>query len=321
MIETPLSVLEVTVVESGRQPRDAITGAVELARRVEEFGYRRVWYAEHHYSPGLADFPPAVVIAHVAAVTSTIRVGSGGVLAPNHAPLSLAEQFAALSALHPGRIDLGIGRGPGTFDEATARALRRGAAPTTDEEYGEDVAAILRHAADRPEVPEPWLLASSTAGAGLAARLGLPLAFAHHLKPENTAECLDLYRTSFTPSRWCETPQVILSVQTVCASTQADAEALVRPADIAMLSLLVEGRERQLLDPRAAAEHVFTAQEENVLATMRRHQILGTPQTVRRRLTETAERFGVDELMLVTPVYDWENRARSFQLITQARTG
>lgn len=164
---------------------------MQVAERAEELGFQRVWYAEHHSSPMLMDFPPAVVIAHVAAVTSSIRVGSGGVMAPNHAPLSVAEQFAALAAIHPGRVDLGIGRGPGTMDQLAARALRWGAPAATQEEYAQSVREILSLAGSRDEVPEPWLLSSSAAGAALAAELGLPMAFGSHLRPGNTAEAVD----------------------------------------------------------------------------------------------------------------------------------
>ncbi|GHA71025.1 MULTISPECIES: MsnO8 family LLM class oxidoreductase [Streptomyces] len=191
-----------------------------------------MWYAEHHGSIAQIDFPPAVVIAHVASATQAVRVGFGGGLAVNHSPLSLAEQFGALASFHPGRIDLGVGRGPGTFDPVAARALRRGEDPATDEEYQDDVASILQYVADRPEIPEPWLLASSPAGATLAARLGLPLAFAYHIRPEGIAEALRRYRDIFQPSRWCDAPHVMLSVQTICADTEAAAAVLARHIEV-----------------------------------------------------------------------------------------
>jgi luciferase family oxidoreductase group 1 len=317
MIEIPLSVLEVLAVEAGRAPSEIIPGIVEVAQTVERLGYRRVWYAEHHSSLALVDFPPAIVIAHVAAVTDTIRVGSGGVLASNHAPLSLAEQFGALASLHPGRIDLGVGRGPGTFNPAAARALRRGADPATDKEYHDDVALLLQYADERQEMSEPWLLASSPAGAALAADLGLPLAFAYHIRPKAAAEALERYREDFRPSKWCESPHVMLSIQAVCAETDAAAAALARPVEIQRASLATQKVDQPLLDVRTAAAHVFTAEEEDIVNETRSYQVQGSPEAVRARLAELAGRFGAGELMLFTPVYDSRDRARSFELIME----
>jgi luciferase family oxidoreductase group 1 len=320
MIAVPLSILEIAVIQSNRPPAEILHGAVSLARRVEQLGYRRIWYAEHHKSPALADFPPSVVISHVAAATATIRVGSGAVLAPNHAPLSLTEQFGALAAIYPDRIDLGIGRGPGTLDEVTVRALRRGAPPASNEEYGEDVAAILEFAAERSDVPEPWLLCSSPAGARLAARLGLPMAFAYHLKPENTAESVQLYREEFRPSRWHEEPRVMLSILTICADSEARAAELARPFVILHSELMAGTSEHSMLSPEAASAHAFTNREQETLAALRAHQAQGTPDAVERRLAETVDRFGADELMLYTPIYNPKERARSFELLAAAST-
>jgi luciferase family oxidoreductase group 1 len=288
---------------------------VDVARTIERCGYRRVWYAEHHASPALADYPPAVVIAEVASATSRIRVGSGGVLAPNHTPVSLAEQFAALCSFHPGRIDLGVGRGPGTPDDATARALRRGAGPATDAEYRNDVAALLQQAAGRQDVPEPWLLASSSAGASLAAHLGLPLVFAYHLRPKNTSEALERYRAEFRPSSWCETPRVMLGVKAICAETDAAAAALARPSEILGVALALQKGEQQWPDNQAAAAHVFTPEEEKIADESRSYQVLGSPETVRGRLREIAGLFGAEELILWTPVPDSKDRSRSYELI------
>jgi luciferase family oxidoreductase group 1 len=286
----------------------------EVARGVEQLGYSRLWYPEHHATAGIADFPPAIVSAHIAAATSTIRVGSGGVLAPNHVPLSVAEQFGALAALHPGRIDLGIGRGPGTLDQQVTRALRRGADPTTDPEYAEDVADILRRVGERADTPEPWLLSSSPAGAGLAARLGLPVAFAHHLRPQNTAEAIAVYRSDFQPSRWSDSPRVLLSVLVFCADTDADAQLLARPFDITLSTAMTEGRDILMPTPQDAAAHVFTAKAQEFIEGFRAGVVLGDPGTVAGGLTELAGRFDADELMLTTPVYDPKDRIRSFEL-------
>jgi luciferase family oxidoreductase group 1 len=318
MIQIPLSVLEVLTVESGRTPRETLPGVLDVAQAVETFGYRRVWYAEHHSSIAQIDFPPAVVVAHVASATQTIRVGSGGVLAVNHSPLSLAEQFGALASFHPGRIDLGVGRGPGTFDPVAAQALRRGAGPATEEEYQNDVAAILGYAAERPEVPEPWLLASSEAGATLAGRLGLPLAFAYHIKPEATAGALERYREAFRASRWCEAPYVMVCVQAICAETEAAAAVLARPIEVHRAALFTQRVDQPLLGVHAAAAHVFTAEEEVVVHKGRAHQVQGDPAQVGARLAELADRFSADELMLYTPVSDSKDRARSFELLRDA---
>jgi luciferase family oxidoreductase group 1 len=315
VIDLPLSILEVAAFEAGTSAAEAIPGSVRLAQRADQLGFQRIWYAEHHSSQLLADFPPAVVIAHMAAVTSSIRVGSGGVLAPNHVPLSLAEQFAALAAFHPGRIDLGIGRGPGTMDEQTARALRRGAPTASDEEYGEAVAEVLGLVGERQEVPEPWLLSSSAAGATLAAELGLPVAFAYHLRPQNALEALERYRDRFKPSRWGDAPRVMLSVTAACAETEAEAAHLSRPFDIARLGLVSGRGEQALLSPEEAAQHAFTAEEQEILGNHSRARAQGTPEQVARHLAETGSRFGADELMLLTPVYDATSRIRSIELI------
>ncbi|MGW1787750.1 LLM class flavin-dependent oxidoreductase [Streptomyces tubercidicus] len=318
MFDIPLSALEVAMVQTGARAVDTLRDTAAFAQGLERLGYHRIWYAEHHHSPAIGAFPPVVLTAHAGALTSAIRLGSGGVLAPNHAPLTLAEQFGTLAALHPDRIDLGIGRGPGTFDEATARALRRGAAPATDTEYEGDVSAILSFLLDEVALgplPEPWLLASSTAGATLAAQLGLPVAVAHHIRPDNTQAVLDRYRAEFTPSRWCERPRVLLCVETVCADTAEEAAWRVGPMDVVKAGLLKGLSEIPFPTPADAAAHPFTAEERRALAGFRAQQAVGTPETVVARLTQLAGETGADELMLTTPVYDLGDRLRSYELI------
>ncbi|MFV0135897.1 LLM class flavin-dependent oxidoreductase [Streptomyces sp. HMX87] len=319
MIAVPLSVLEVAMVQAGADAAETLRDTTEFAREVESMGYRRIWYAEHHRSPAIGAFPPVVLIAHAAASTSTIRLGSGGVLAPNHTPIMLAEQFGTLAALHPDRIDLGIGRGPGTFDEPTVRALRRGAPPPTDEEYGEDVADTLRFLLDDDltalgALPEPWLLASSTAGAALAARLGLPVAVAHHIRPDNTAAVIDHYRAHFTASRWCAAPRVLLCVETVCAPTEEEAFWLAGPMNVVKAGLLKGRSDFAFPTPAEAAEHTFTDEERRGLAGFHAQQAYGTPETVVRRLADLVDGTGAQELMLVTPVYALKDRLRSCEL-------
>ncbi|MFC9224152.1 MsnO8 family LLM class oxidoreductase [Streptomyces hygroscopicus] len=318
MIDLPLSALEVAMVQAGTSAVDTLRDTTDFARRLDALGYRRLWYAEHHHSPAIGAFPPVVLTAHAAASTSAIRLGSGGVLAPNHAPVMLAEQFGTLAALHPDRIDLGIGRGPGTFDESTARALRRGAGPATDGEYRDDVAATLRFLVEEVALgplPEPWLLCSSTAGAALAAELGLPVAVAHHIRPENTLAALDHYRARFSPSRWCARPRVLVCVETVCAETEEEAVRLSGPMDVVKAGLLKGHSEIPFPSPAEASAHPFTAEERRALAAFRAHQAYGTPETVVGRLAGLADATGADELMLVTPVHALTARLRSYELV------
>ncbi|MFG2826156.1 LLM class flavin-dependent oxidoreductase [Streptomyces sp. NPDC048434] len=318
MIDVPLSALEVAMVQTGARAVETLRDTAAFAQGLERLGYRRIWYAEHHHSPAIGAFPPVVLTAHAAASTSVIRLGSGGVLAPNHAPIALAEQFGTLAALHPDRIDLGIGRGPGTFDEATARALRRGAGPTTDAEYHGDVAAILSFLVDEVALgplPEPWLLCSSTAGAALAAGLGLPIALAHHIRPDNTRAALERYRAEFTPSRWCEQPRVLVCVEAVCAETDEESAWLAGPMDVVKAGLLKGLSEIPFPTPADAAAHPFTEKERQALAGFRARQAVGTPETVVHRLAQLAGETGADELMLTTPVYDLHDRIRSYELV------
>ncbi|MGW1892601.1 LLM class flavin-dependent oxidoreductase [Streptomyces sp. NPDC002004] len=318
MITVPLSALEVAMVQAGASAADTLRDTAEFARRVDALGYRRLWYAEHHHSPAIGAFPPVVLTAHAAALTSSVRLGSGGVLAPNHAPIMLAEQFGTLAALHTDRIDLGIGRGPGTFDEPTARALRRGAGPISDDEYRDDVSATLRFLVDEVALgplPEPWLLSSSTAGAALAAELGLPIAFAHHIRPDNTLAALDHYREHFSPSRWCERPRVLVCVETVCAETQQEADRLAGPMNVVKAGLLKGRGDIPFPTPDRAAGHSFTAEEAQALEGFRAQQAYGSPETVAKSLTDLVDLTRADELMLVTPVYALADRLRSYELV------
>jgi luciferase family oxidoreductase group 1 len=318
MSDALLSALEVAVIEDGVPSASVLRDAAPFAAELENLGYHRVWYAEHHHSPAIGAFPPPLLTAHTAAVTSHIRVGSGGVLAANHAPLAIAEQFATLAALHPDRIDLGIGRGPGTFDEATARALRRGAAPATGAEYRDDLASTLSLLADEVTLgalPEPWLLASSTAGAALAAELGLPLAVAHHISPDSTGAVVAEYRAAFNPSRWCERPRVLVCVMTVCAETEEEALTLAAPMDVIQCGVLRGRADLPFPTPQDASAHGFTEEERRMLAAFHAQQAVGTPTTVVNRLVHLVEETGADELMLTTPVARFADRLRSFSLV------
>ncbi|MET8804511.1 MsnO8 family LLM class oxidoreductase [Streptomyces sp. NPDC004546] len=325
-----MSVLELALAEEGRSAHEALAAVVSSAQQAKRLGFRRVWVAEHHRYRSVASVAPAVMSAHLAAKTSGIRIGSGGILLTNHAPLVIAEQFSTLAAVHPGRIDLGIGRGPGTSDINTVRALRRGADQATHAEYRTSLVELLEYLAHANEArvltgadtaPQPWLLSSSVAGAELAAELGLPLAFAHHIQPGNTLEALGRYRDRFLPSRWCQTARVLVSVETLCAPTEAEAAYLARPAVLAMAAALAgHGGDATLPSPAKAAAHSLDPEVEDRLAQLRATQAHGTPQTVQRRLSTIAAQTAADELMLSTPVYDMEARTRSLALVAAAST-
>lgn len=314
MIDVPLSALEMLVSDSAHPFPDG-EGLLHVARTVERCGYRRIWYAEHHGSPALVALPPPVAVARVASATATIRVGSGGVLAVNHPALTVAEQFHALTAFFPQRIDLGIGRGPGTADAATTRALRWGADPATDAEYQNNVGEILRLLGEQAIPAEPWLLASSPAGAALAARLGVPMAFAYQRQPRSAPESVELYRREFRPSRWSDTPMLMLGVSALCAETDEAAARLARPAEILLARLGTQGEVPALPDVAAAAEYRFTDEESKFLAMMRPTAAVGTPDRVRARLSELVDTFEPDEIILNTVVADPKDRARSYELI------
>ena len=321
----PLSVLELAPVTAGADTAQALQYTTELAHRVEELGYRRIWVAEHHNMPAIASSSPAVLIAHLAAVTSTIRVGSGGVMLPNHAPLVVAEQFGTLASLHPGRIDLGVGRAPGT-DQRTALALRRTPNGLSAENFPSEFADVVRMLAGDPsrlqavpapaELPEIWLLGSSGFSAQLAGELGLPFSFAHHFSAANTEPALQLYRRSFRPSQWLDEPHTMVAVNAVCADTDERAELLARPGWLAFLRLRL-GRPIALPTVEDAAAYEFTEPELEFVAQRRIGQALGSPQTVQAQLAALIERTGADELMLTNQVYGIKDRMRSYELIAE----
>jgi luciferase family oxidoreductase group 1 len=325
VIDVPLSVLELAPMAKGATATEALAATTALARRVEELGYRRIWVAEHHNMPSIASSSPAVLIAHLAAATSTIRVGSGGVMLPNHAPLVVAEQFGTLEALHPGRIDLGIGRAPGT-DQRTALALRRTMAGLSAEGFPQELADLIAYFEGRDDrivaVPgrgnEPaiWLLGSSGFSAQLAGLLGLPFSFAHHFSSANTVPALELYRANFRPSRWLERPYASIAVNVICSDTDEQARFLSGPGALAFLKLRT-GMPEALVSPEEAAAYPFSEQERAFTEERFADQAVGSVETVRRRLGELVERTGVDELMLTTMVYDVHDRIRSFELVAE----
>ena len=327
-----LSVLDLATVGEGSSHSEALQNSIELARTVERLGYRRHWVAEHHNMPGIASSAPAVLAASIAASTSTIRVGSGGVMLPNHTPLVVAEQFGMLEALHPGRIDLGIGRAPGT-DSITAAALRRGVDPLSDDEFPARLMELLGfftgafpeghpytriHAVPgRGDLPEVWLLGSSGYSAQLAGMLGMRFSFAHHFMPRNTEPALKLYREHFRPSGFLDEPHAKVAVATIAAETDEHARYLSGPARLSMARLR-SGMPSRFPTPEQAAEHEFSAAEEDAVSELSGSAAIGGPETVVRKLGELAERTQADELMLVTMVHGHEDRIRSYELIAEA---
>ena len=312
-----LSVLDLVPVREDQTTGDAVAASVGLARAAEAAGFRRYWVAEHHNMPAVAATNPPVLIAMIAAATERIRVGSGGVMLPNHAPLVVAEQFALLEAAYPGRVDLGIGRAPGT-DQVTRWVLRNGAADEDPverfPEYVENVRALmapegaglslggetfeLRATPRAGSVPPVWLLGSSDYSARLAARLGLPYVFAHHFSGRGTAEALATYRQGFRPSTELSGPRTLLTVNAAVAETTEEAERLALPQLQAMVALRTGGPLRpQRLVEQAEAEPVPT-EHEGLVEAMRRQWVLGDPASAAARVRELATRFDVDEVMV-----------------------
>ncbi len=324
----PLSALELAVVSEGHTSADALAGATTLARHVEELGFARFWVAEHHNMPSVASTTPPVLIAHLAANTGRIRVGSGGVMLPNHPPLVVAEQFAMLEALHPGRIDLGIGRAPGT-DGATAAALRRSRDALGAEDFPRHLLDLMGLLGDQraPEgmwdrfsatpvaatSPEIALLGSSGYSAQLAGMLGLPFVFAHHFDMGGTFEAFDLYRQSFQPSAILEEPHAIVTANVLAAETAERAEWLAGPGRIMLLARHT-GRFLPLMSPEACAAHPDIERATQ----MRSNRLVGTAEQVVAALDELVEQTGASELMLSTVAYDVTDRCASMGLVARA---
>jgi luciferase family oxidoreductase group 1 len=331
VVDVPLSVLDLAPVGEGSSPREALRHSIELAREVERLGYLRYWVAEHHNMPGIASSAPAVLLAHAASVTSTIRLGSGGVMLPNHSPLVVAEQFGMLEALHPGRVDLGLGRAPGT-DQVTALALRRSRDRIAVDDFDSQLAELLGYFnGDIPEdhpfsritatpgrgyQPAIWLLGSSDYSAILAGRLGLPFSFAHHFAGGNTDAAVAAYRDAFRPSAVLAEPYLMLGVAVICAETDARADWLAGPSRLAMVRLRT-GRPGRYPTPEEAAEYHFTPAEREVAKGWGRSSVIGGPDRVRAGLDELVSRTGADELMITTMVHGHADRLESYRLVAE----
>ncbi len=329
MPNVPLSVLDLSTVAKGSSPARALRESVALAEAVERLGYSRVWVAEHHAMPAVASSAPAVLIAHLAMATSTIRVGSGGVMLPNHAPLVIAEQFGTLEALHPGRIDLGIGRAPGS-DQRTARALRRTAdldAAHFPEDLIEMIGYFTGHLPDggptlpaQPAVgylPEIWLLGSSLFSAQLAGLLGLPFSFANHFSPKMTDPAVARYREVFRPSGILAEPHLMVAASVLCAPTEEEARWLAGPSALAYLQLRTN-RLGPLPSPEEAAAYNYSPIEREVVEENAASHIIGDPDQVRQGLSDLQERTGADELIISSRAFSFEDRVQSATLVAEA---
>jgi luciferase family oxidoreductase group 1 len=324
----PLSILDLAPIAAGSDAARALRNSRELAQHGERLGFRRFWLAEHHGMPGIASAATAVVIGHVAAGTSTMRVGAGGIMLPNHAPLVIAEQFGTLAALYPGRIDLGLGRAPGT-DQATMRALRRTLASDPDG-FPEDVRELMSYFA--PATPEQtiravpgagarvpiWILGSSLYGAQVAAAFGLPFAFASHFAPQQMVPALAVYRERFRPSAELARPYVMLGFNVFAAESEDEARLLATSVQQAFVNLYV-GRPSELPPPQRDYDQTLPPQARAVLAEVLSCSAIGTQPTVRDALAAFLARTAADELMITSNVWDHAARLRSYEIVAAAR--
>lgn len=322
----PLSVLDLAPVPAGVTPAEALGRSVELARHTEALGYHRYWVAEHHNMPGIASSSPPVLIAHLAAHTTTMRIGAGGVMLPNHSSLVVAEQFGMLEALHPGRIDLGLGRAPGT-DPVTAAALRRSPTAGGADDFPEQLRDLLAYFdGTHPRItatpgrgyrPALWMLGSSDYSAHVAGVLGVPFSFAHHFASQGTMQALDVYRRAFRPSAVLEQPYAMIGVPVICAADAERAEWLSGPSAFSFVRLR-QGRPTQLPTPEDVAAHEFSPMERELIRQWHGPLVIGTPEHVRSELVALADRTGVQELMVTTMVHGHADRLESYRLVADA---
>src|SRR5215210_4952929 len=327
-----LSVLDVSPVSSGSNGTRALRNTLDLAQLADRLGYKRYWLAEHHNLPSIASSAPEIMIGHVANVTKRIRVGAGGIMLPNHAPLKVAETFRVLETLHPERVDLGIGRAPGTAP-VTATALRRSRDGLGAEDFPQQFGELLAFAGDGfPEdhpvrsvvampsevrLPPIWLLGSSGYSAQAAGEMGLGYAFASHFSPADPAPAMRAYRESFEPSEDFERPSAILAVSVVCAETNEHAERLASSMQLAWVRMR-SGNPAPLPSPEEAIAYPYTTTERRLADTYRSMQVIGDPQTVQARLEELTQHTVADEVMVTTNVYDHNERLSSYERLAEA---
>jgi luciferase family oxidoreductase group 1 len=326
---TPLSVLDLSPIVQGSDARGALRNTLELAQHCERWGYRRYWLAEHHNMPGVASAATAIVIGHVAGGTSSMRIGAGGIMLPNHAPLVIAEQFGTLESLYPGRIDLGVGRAPGS-DPLTQRVLRRD--PNAADQFAQDVVELQTwfgavesdqrvRAVPGAGLDVPiWILGSSLFGAQLAAVLGLPFAFASHFAPAQLTQAVEIYRQRFKPSTQQQTPHVMLGFNVIAAETEAEAKLLASSQRQAFVNLR-RGRPGPLPPPDADFEARLMPAERTMLDEALACSAVGSPDLVRRSLAEFIELTGADEVMVASHIFDHTARLRSFEIAAASHAG
>jgi len=326
----PLSVLDLSPITEGSDAGQALKNSLDLARHVEALGYQRFWMAEHHNLPGIASAATAVALAHVAAGTSTIRIGAGGIMLPNHAPLLIAEQFGTLAALHPGRVELGLGRAPGS-DQVTARAVRR-ALLGTEESFPQEVVELMGYF--QPATPDQavqavpgaglkvpiWILGSSLYGAQVAAYLGLPFAFASHFAPAMMMPAMAIYRERFRPSEQLAAPNVMLGVTVVAAQSDEEARFLFSSLQQSTLNNRI-GRPGRIPPPVENFEARLDPYARAILHDAYACAIVGGPETVGRGLADFSRRTGADELMVTANLFDHVKRKRSFEIVAEVHGG
>ena len=323
---TPLSILELVRVTEETDARGALDNARDLAAHAENWGYSRIWVAEHHNMAGIASAATSIVLAHIAAGSSKIRVGAGGIMLPNHAPYIIAEQFGTLERLYPGRIDLGLGRAPGT-DQLTLRALRR--SPENAENFPQDVLELQAFLAEADPnqrivaVPAAgsnvplWILGSSNFGAMLAAELGLPYSFASHFAPDMLLHALNIYRARFKPSEQLQKPYAMVGVNIIAAETDAEARRLATTQQMSFVNMF-RGARGLSQPPIDDIESYWSLSEKAQVQRMLARSIVGSPETVRRGIDALVQETGADELIVVSDLYDHELRLRSFEMIAEA---
>lgn len=325
---TPFSVLDLAPIISGGSAGQALRNSLDLAQHAEKWGYKRFWLAEHHNMVGIGSSATSVVIGHIAGGTSTIRVGSGGIMLPNHAPLVIAEQFGTLESLYPGRIDLGLGRAPGS-DQATMRALRRGLGSNGDdfpelveelrEYFNPSVEPHMRMVRAVPgeglNIPI-WLLGSSGFSAQLAGQLGLPFAFASHFSPKFTVPALELYRSSFQPSEVLDKPHAMVGLNVIAADTDERAQYLATSMFQQFLNL-IRNRPTQMQPPVEDMDQLWTVYEKDAVKQQLGSSIIGSPETVREKLQRFLDKTQADEFIINAMIYDHAERLRSFEIVSE----
>jgi luciferase family oxidoreductase group 1 len=324
---TKLSILDLAPVTQGSTPREALHNSLDLAQNAEQWGYERYWVAEHHNMKGIASAATSVVIGYIAGGTSSIRVGAGGIMLPNHSPLVIAEQFGTLASLYPGRIDLGLGRAPGT-DQITSQALRR-TLHGSAEDFPRDVIELQEYFKE----PQPgqrvtavpgagtnvpmWILGSSLFGAQLAALLGLPFAFASHFAPAQMTQAINLYRDGFKPSEQLQEPYFMLGFNVCAADTDEEAHYL-RSSSLQSFLNLRRGAPAQLPPPIEHFEESMDPQDRELLSQMSSCSAVGSPETIKSGMAEFIEQTGANELMLVCSIFEHRKRLRSFEIAADA---